>query len=308
MHLLFLELIKPVPPNYPGQIEGAELSEIKAEAVRHNLLILFYSQLKKYQENSSPEKNIDTFLCEIELSYLKSIARSMQQEAVENELSSLLRKNSIPVIVIKGNEIAKEIYNDTNCRSSTDIDILCKREDTFTIHTLFLNAGYTSNIILPIKYSFYRLYQITYYSPKTHIPIEMHWHFGVPYFFRLTSEEIWDDVILTDSGQPRLSPEMIVIMLLIHHHSHSFRELKILVDILWALHKYKDDIDWYTFTNKMEKIGLIKTTQITLNQIQNLWKDSPDEILSIKTLEQAIQTSGHKPSALQRQTRITLCP
>jgi hypothetical protein len=32
MHLLFLELIKPVPPNYPGQIEGAELSEIKAEA------------------------------------------------------------------------------------------------------------------------------------------------------------------------------------------------------------------------------------------------------------------------------------
>jgi hypothetical protein len=124
--------------------------------------------------------------------------------------------------------------------------------------------------------------------------IEMHWNFGLPYFFRLSSEEIWDDVIFTDSGKPRLSSEMIVIMLLIHHHSHSYRELKILVDILWALHKYKDEIDWYTFSNKLRKIGLIKTTQITLNQIQNLWKDSPDEILSIKTLEQAIQTSGHK--------------
>ena len=229
----------------------------------------------------------------------------MQQEAVENELASLLRKNSIPVIVMRGNDIAKEIYNDANCRTSSDIDFLIQRKNAVKADSILSQEGYKSEIKTPFKYCLSRIHHAAYRHSQNNMVIEMHWNFGLPYFFRLTSEEIWNEVIFTDSGQPRLSSEMIVIMLLIHHHSHSFRELKILVDILWALHKYKDEIDWYTFTNKLRKVGLIKTTQITLHQIQRLWNQSPDEIPSINTLEQAILTSGHKdPKFLKAYFRM----
>jgi hypothetical protein len=73
--------------------------------------------------------------------YLKSIVLSVKQEAIEEKIKSLLRSKGVPAVAIKGNEIAKEIYNDPNCRTSSDVDILIKRSHTFKVHDILLNAG-----------------------------------------------------------------------------------------------------------------------------------------------------------------------
>lgn len=157
-----------------------------------------------------------------------------------------------------------------------------------------LGNDYIAEEDIPLVYCLSRIHHTTYRHPGNNLLVEMHWGFGVPYFFKLDSEEIWNGGVTSESGKAGLSPEMIMIMLLIHHHSHSFRELKILVDILWGLHKYDNEIDWYEFAKRLRKIGLLKSTQIILNQIQSLWKETAEEMKSVQILKQEIALMGYK--------------
>jgi hypothetical protein len=119
--------------------------------------------------------------------------------------------------------------------------------------------------------------------------MEIHWNFGIPSFFRLSSDEIWREVIIHDSGVMGLSPRMLLIMLLMHHHMHAFRELKILVDILWAFHIYEHVIDRTEFIQKLRQIGLIKTAKITLSQIKNIWGNTICQLSIIDFLYQELK-------------------
>src|SRR4030042_6017652 len=121
MHDLFLNLIQPFPFNSPFEINEDDLSDIKARGLKHNLLILIYTQLQKYQKEISKNDHIVNFLEDLKPLYFKSVTHSVKQEAIEKETIFLLRERDIPAVVIKGNEIAKEIYNNPNSRTSTDI-------------------------------------------------------------------------------------------------------------------------------------------------------------------------------------------
>ena len=79
-------------------------------------------------------------------------------------------------------------------------------------------------------------------------------------------------------GKSVLKPEMILIMLLMHHHSHSFGQLKVLIDILWALNKYRDKMDWNSVLLRLKEIGLANTAFISSRQIISLWEMAADEL------------------------------
>jgi len=294
MSSLFLKLIQPFPLKSLSTINKEELSEVKFQGLKNNLLMLIYTQLQKYQDENSKNGYIEKFLAEIRPLYFKSVTRSIKQEAIEKDIIFLLQKKDIPAIIIRGNEIAREIYGEPYSRNSTDVDILIKLSDALSVDSILTDNKYSRNDGLPLKFWFHRLHHAVYYHPETNDIIEVHWNFGIPSFFRLSSEEIWREVIVTDGDSLKLTPEMFIIMLLLHHHMHFFRELRILVDILWALHKYEDIIDWHTFALKLKKISLIKTTQITLNQIQSLWKETAEEMKSVQILQQEIERMGYK--------------
>jgi hypothetical protein len=226
--------------------------------------------------------------------YLQSIAISVKQEAVESEIISLLGNGEIQSVVIKGNQIAGEIYGDPNCRISSDIDILIRKADAVKADAILSEAGYIAEEGMPLVYCLARIHHAAYRHPVNNMLIELHWGFGVPYFFSLGPEEIWRGVVVTDSGRAMLSPEMMLVMLLIHHHSHAFRELKILVDILWAFYKYEKIIDWQMFAMKIKKTGLLKSTQITLHQLQMFRQEAVHELKSVRTLEREMKHMGQK--------------
>ena len=288
-----LKLLHPLPPAEPLHLDEKALAEIERLAQRHNLLMLVYVQLKRYYNEISQNSVVETFLKHRKPLFLSNVVHSVRQEAMEKEILQLLGSEQIPGIVIKGNEIAKEIYNNTKCRRSSDIDILIKMSDALQVDTIFTKAGYPRIDKNPLGFWFSRLHHAQYFHPKNNDLIEMHWNFGIPSFFKLTSEDIWDEVTCNDAEQCKLSPDMMVISLLVHHHMHAFRELKILVDVLWALHTYENQIDWPAFAEKLEKIGLIKTTRITLGQIKGLWEDSAKQIQGFKVLDQAITKMGY---------------
>lgn len=307
MNSLFLKLLQSFTSAGSLEINQSHLSGIKALSLTNNLFPLVYAKLQRYQNSISPEEYVTDFLRKTKALYLKSIAFSAQQESVENEISSLLADKDIPSVVIKGNEVARGIYGDPNCRSSCDVDILIKKTDAITVDALLTGDGYIAEEDIPLVYCLSRIHHTTYRHPGNNLLVEIHWGFGVPYFFRLDSEEIWNGGVTSESGKAGLSPEMIMIMLLIHHHSHSFRTLKILVDILWTLFRYDAGIDWTRFSHKLRGVELIKTTQITLNQIESLWPEVVKEMKAVKTLQREIENMGYKkPGFLPAYFRMDL--
>jgi hypothetical protein len=299
MNSLFLQLICPLPFTGPVKITKNDLIEIREQAMRHNLFQLIYSQLQKYQMFIFPQDLANDFLKESKGLYLKGVALSAKQEAVENEVASLLRAKGIQSLIIRGNSLAKELYNDMNCRTSTDIDILIRESDVLSADSVLKENRYDRNDRIPLTFWLHRLHHAIYHYPGTSDIIELHWNFGIPSFFKLSPEDIWDEVTINDSEQLRLKPEMLIIMLLVHHHMHSFREIKILTDIVWSLHKYKNIIDWHMFALKIRQIGLVKITGITIKQIQKVWKEADEWISSIRDLLNEMQDMGYRePKAL----------
>jgi hypothetical protein len=306
MSSLFLKVIGPFPL-IDMEFTGEDLSDIKSLGIRHNLFPLVYARLQNSGNSIENRKAVDDFLKETERLYLKSVSRSARQEAVENEVTSLLLRKGIRSIVIKGNRLANEIFQDPNCRVSSDIDILIPKVDAGEVDRILQEQGYQGDAIAPIKYCLSRIHHAIYRHPGNNMLVEIHWHFGVPYFFRLTSDEIWREVKANDSGAMMLSHEMTLVMLLIHHHSHSFRELKILVDILWTLYRYENVIDWRHFAMKIRKAGLVKTTLISLHQIKTLWKEAPYDLKSFRALEQEINNTGYSiPSIVLSYFRMDI--
>ena len=299
MNSLFLQLIYPLPFTSPVKITKNDLNEIREQGMRHNLFQLIYSQLQKYQMFISPQDLVNDFLKESKGLYLKGVTLSAKQEAVENEAGSLLRAKGIQSIIIRGNSLAKQLYSDLNCRTSTDIDILIRKSDVLSADSVLKENRYDRNDRIPLSFWLHRLHHAIYHYPGTNDIIELHWNFGIPFYFKLSSEDIWAEITEADSEQLRLTPEMLIIMLLVHHHMHSFRELKILTDIVWSLHKYKNIIDWHVFALKIRPIGLMKTTGITLKQIQMVWEEAVNEIPSIRELQSEMQEMGYRePKAL----------
>ena len=212
----FLKLIQPLPLKEPLFLDEQELSGMESLAKRHNLFPLLYVQLQRRYRNYSENKDIRSYLSQRKTLFLGNAARSMWQEVIEKEIVSLLYGEGIPAIVIKGNQIAKEIYNDPSCRNSSDIDMLIKLSDAIQTDQILTTAGYTRMDLNPLGFWFSRLHHAQYHYPQKNDLIEIHWNFGIPSFFNLLSEDIWNEVNYRDSRKVMMSPDMMVIQLLIH--------------------------------------------------------------------------------------------
>lgn len=293
----FLELLQPYPPKSPPRLDAVSLPEITSLASGHNLTMLVYSRFKKYREEHGSNGYIDGFLKENRDLRLASTAISLRQEAVQNEIFSLLTNNGIPSAVIKGNTLAADVYDDPNCRSSGDIDILIRREDAHKVDKILLDAGYQAADNLPFMYCFYHIHHAGYLHPKYGVHIEIHWHFGLQHFHRLTSEQIWREINKDSSGVYKLSPEMTIVQLLMHHHHHAFRELKILTDILWAFYKFRKVLDPERLFAMLQNMGLLRITLVCIEQIKDLWPDAGEEINPIGLLGEKMGDYGIRAPA-----------
>jgi len=298
IYQLFLRIVAPTSPSAGFLLNARELTALREVAIRHNMLALMHVRLRNLSGNVGGD--MEKFLEEGKKYFMKCAALSARQEDLENRVVSLLRREGLRTVVMRGNAIARDIYNDPNSRTSADIDILVRRNDIPRITSTLSDAGYSIDSSMPVEYCFSHIHHATFYSPEENIPVEIHWLFGVPYFFNVSSEQIWDEVVCSDDGECRLSPEFKMIMLLVHHHSHSFRELKILVDILWTMHKYDREIDWHGFALKLKRTGLVKTTNIAMSQIRLLWGETADRLSSIGILDGALEKIDCRvPKALE---------
>jgi hypothetical protein len=273
-----LNVISPVfsPESFDIDKDEAIVEEVFESAISLNLFMLVYGQLKNVRSAEIIKKYRD--------SYFSIIARSVKQEVLENKILSVLKLNNIPSLVFKGNALAKDVYQKPNSRSSSDIDILIKLKDIFSADKILKQEGYLALEAEALEFWLTRKHHAVYQCPETNITIEIHWNFCIPGFFNLNSDDIWKNVNLDNQGNVSLNPEMILVQLFIHNSMHAFREFRIFVDILWAMHRYEDTINWSNFAKTLKKTGLLKTAYISINQIIKIWENQIEKIDSIRIL------------------------
>jgi hypothetical protein len=286
---LFLRLLLPFPIKEHIQISKEDDAYLKGKGSQYNLAPFLYTQLLKYRQYFSPGEIIRKIIEELKPSYMKSIALCIQRQDVEKEIHLLLAEKEVPSVTMRGNEIAGELYEDPYCRISSDIDILIRLSDVIKVDDILKAQGYFRNEQTNLRFWFYRLHHAVYHHPKTHDIIEMHWNFGIPSFWKLSSDDIWRAVVPGQNNRLRLAPEMQMVMLLMHHHMHFFRELRILTDIIWGFSKYEKSIDWKMFVRTLERIGLIKTTRIALSQMKGLWDETISDMEAVRILTQELE-------------------
>ena len=297
---LFLNLLQPHPDKIDRRINKEEISEMKQHARQHNLLMLIYSQILKYKQIIYCFDDFDTFINEIKPVYLTNMAEVLRKEAHQKEILELFLKNGIPAVIMRGSKMAADIYHDRYCRVSADIDILVRMSDISTVDLMLSGAEYVRDNSLPIGFWLDRIHHAVYqHSTKKDI-IEVHWNYGIPSYFKLSPSKLWEGIKIANDEESIISPEMIILQTLIHHFMHAFRELKLLVDVFWALHKYAEVVNWQGLLLMIKETGLIKTAGITFSQIQRLW---PEFYLNSTPLQMVkdklIEFSVHVPYYLR---------
>ena len=292
MTSLFAKIISPFLADI-SKISDSEFTHCVELARRQGIEMLFYSRLNKHYKGE--HKFVDEYLKAIKNNYLQSVARSMRQEALEKQIINSLAIKKIPACVIKGNAIARIIYLDSNCRSSGDIDVLIKVNDLIATNETLYQMGFIRSDLFPLAFAVGRAHHLVYDNAKKGCQIEMHWDFGYPLYFNLTPEQIWNGIVGNREEGYQLTPETMVVMLLAHHFRHGFRELKVLVDILWSIYSYDRIIDWHKFVQQLKGYGMIKTALITIHQLESLWNINEGRIKSLKSFKNSLQSMPIRP-------------
>lgn len=304
MTSLFAKIISPFLADI-SKISDSEFTHCVELARCHGLEMLLYSRLKTHYAGILDI--IDKYLKLNGDMYLKNAARSLWQESLEKEIISVFTERNIRVCLIKGNDIARSLYGDPNCRHSSDIDLLIRDEDLVAANEILLDNDYFRQDSLPLRFWKGRLHHAIYQSKINNSLLELHWDFGIPGFFNLTSNEIWNAVTRRKSGDYSLTPEMVLIQLFIHHFRHAFREVKILVDILWGFYRYERIVNWSNLAGRIKKIGLVKTTTIIIGQLEYLWSLSHKPLQTFVKLQRELAgISPHTPHFLLSYFRMDL--
>lgn len=221
----------------------------------HGLSPIIFKSLKKLHfDNNIMER----FLIDYSQCYLRNIAIYTELEKV----SKALKKNDIPLILLKGVCLTKYIYKDLGFRWIGDIDLLVKEEDYLRVKDLFSQEGFIISEAETkpdiSKYPMHLLPKTVRYLTFAHtsfnnrkVNIDLHCHYlmlGVP---PLEVDSQWEGLVKIKDNMFMLSPEYHLISLCYHLHKHSFIALRWFLDIALLINNYK--IDWKKVVNLSRK-------------------------------------------------------
>ena len=191
----------------------------------------------------------------------------------------------IPVLVLKGVDVASTLYPHVNLRYFNDVDLM--------VHPTHLEEALS--ILERLGYSYHQEYRFEEISRQRAAYVytksvaagylmfeihtsphanELHISFDV--------ERIWQrarDIVIADVAVKGMGLEDLLLYLCWHYRSHSFERLIWLYDIAMLLHKHADTLDWGLVYRLARQQGLLATIFYALSWCQKLWQMSlPDEV------------------------------
>jgi len=209
--------------------------------------------------------------------YLSATKNTLIFNETENILN-VFNEAGLRVIVLKGAALAETAYNNLALRPMSDVDLLVKKEDLFSIDEQLKGIGYfpSDRSVDDIDLSSTYLTTLDYRNTSANSPsFHIHWHFvnsSIPnysYIHNIEMEDIWQDaqkVNIANVETLVMSPHHLIIHLSEHalRVTHSLSKLSLLCDINEAINSYKDRLDWERLIKYSLKFKLDRMVYISL--------------------------------------------
>ncbi len=191
------------------------------------------------------------------------------------KLLATLKDNNVPVILLKGNSIAKEIYGDYDYKQMNDVDLLFKKESLDQLQKIYQHSGYLTIGALgknPRSQEKFSHHWPLYFNHDLTLFVGTHWNLINPLSdIQIDANDLWKRAEpLTYEGYEiyRLSKEDFVHHLCIHLSPYKVGA-KELADIYNSLAHWKS-FNWNLFGEIVAKAKSIDAVYRALSLSQNL--------------------------------------
>lgn len=189
-----------------------------------------------------------------------------------NELKSL----GVEVIILKGNAIAEELFDDIGYKPMNDIDILVKKSDLEVIHEIFLKhelltaAPLEDDIRKQEKYSHH---WPPFFNRKLELFLGTHWDISAPTRGITTPiEDFWlekEEFKLMGQSFHRLAPKHFILHLCIHLNSAK-TGLREIGDLVRVIEARQSELDATAFSEMVIKANSVKEVYESLSLVSIL--------------------------------------
>ncbi len=181
----------------------------------------------------------------------------------------------IPVIPLKGIQLAENIYQNIALRVMGDVDLLVQKKDLDQIHQQLTTLGYTSR-----PYWLEAEHDLSHSLPPFSKPnaadLDVHWDFENPDSpFKVDNDGLWQRAIpvkIAGVDVLSLSPEDFLLHLCMHtsYHHHFVSGLRSLCDLSATLNTYQSILNWPLFLARTHKWGVERCVFLSLYLAQLL--------------------------------------
>jgi hypothetical protein len=241
--------------------------------------VLFHNIAKHRLEDLIPKESYRNFSNH----YHANLKRNMSIIGELREVLATFQKAGIPCIVLKGIALAELVYPNIAMRGMSDVDILVKKENLFTVDEHLSSLGYisadstvTKAIHNPVGY----LASLEYRKNGSPLNLHVHWHTvntSVPatmFVEQIDINRLWKYSAITgvaDSHALMLRPEHLIIYLCEHalRVGHSFDRMILICDIFFSIKAFEKIIDWDFIVEESRRFNLSRFIYFSLSIVKH---------------------------------------
>jgi hypothetical protein len=224
-------------------------------AIHHRLYPLLFTKIKMLG-NTMNNNLIPSFVIQTLGELFKRNTFNMLHLSGEMEkVSKLFNENQIPMLVLKGPVLAKDLYGDISLRTCGDLDILVSINDLEKVDVLLQKQGYIKDEFINKSWNDWRWrnHHIGYIHPQRKVNIEIHWRLNPFPGTGPSFKELWlrkRKSSITDFPIYYLGREDLFLFLVSHGARHGWFRLRWLVDINQIV---KQRLDWNILFKQLKK-------------------------------------------------------
>ena len=252
-------------------LSEADGEDFLQQLARHWITPLFYHRLRTFHPDIPIPPNV---MGRLRQAYLENAARNLILYNYLCKVLKILRRNSIPVIVLKGAHLAELVYGNRALRFVGDMDLLVKKDDVMRVDALLLEMGCTTTVHNRIVGKDNNAF--AYLMQKRDVKLDIHWSILSSIFpFTIDTDGQWErsrPVLIAGVDAAVLCPEDLLLHLCLHAGcDHVFEPgLKLFCDISEILQHDGGGMDWGLVQRRTHEWGIEKCVYLTLKLTREL--------------------------------------
>ena len=165
------------------------------------------------------------------------LAQNLARKAAARRMAEALERKGIAFIALKGVALAEETYGDLSLRGFNDFDVMVPLDAVEVAFQVALDLGYVLTSLGHVREHLEYGAHAADMAHRDGMGLDLHWSIA-PDLPAAAAEIAWKTCVRAPQGSGlgglRLSPQMSLIHLAAHFHSHQYKLLKPLVDFYFT--------------------------------------------------------------------------